>query len=116
LGKCPSPRTEILKKFIPGLGTTADDQRRQHIRLDNDHRRMKVELARELIFEKGLAVKSDRVEALLAPSSYTPTRVCVFGSYQTLVPLTNVLLECFFPSALTIQLQFFFYVRSGSTA
>jgi hypothetical protein len=83
LGKCPSPRTLIQKQYIPGLGTTADDQRRQHIRLDNDHRQRNVELAREFIFEKGLGIKSTRVEGLLESKSYTPTRVWIFLLYLT---------------------------------
>jgi hypothetical protein len=61
----------------------ADDQRREHIRLDNEHRRRKVELARKLIFERGLAIKSDRVEALLESKSYTPTRVSISSLINT---------------------------------
>ena len=75
LGACPSPRTLIQKKFISGLGTTADEQRRQHIRVDDEHRRDKVETARKMIFEKGLGVKSAGVEGLLKAESLTPTRV-----------------------------------------
>ena len=83
LGKCPSLRTLIQKQYIPALGTTADDQRCQHIRLDDDHRQNNVELARKLIFEKGLGIKSTRVEGLLDSKSYTPTRVCNFFIYFT---------------------------------
>ena len=82
LGKCPSPRTLIEKWYIQGLGTMADDQQRQHIRLDNVHRQENVELARKFIFEKGLGIKSKGVEGLLDSQSYTPTRVCIFDSYS----------------------------------
>ena len=42
---------------------------------------------------------------------------CVFVIIiLTILPLTNVLLERFFRSALSIQLQFFFNVRSRSNA
>jgi len=116
LGKCPSPRTLIQKQYIPGLGTTADDQRRQHIRLDDDHRQNNVELARKSIFEKGLGIKSTKVEGLLESKSYTPTRVWIFVSIHTLYPLTNVLLERLFPLALPIQLQFLLLVCPRSSA
>jgi hypothetical protein len=75
LAACPSPRTLIQKKYIPALGTTADEQRRQHLRIDDDHRREKVETARKFIFEKGLGVKSKNIESRLKEESYTPTRV-----------------------------------------
>jgi hypothetical protein len=66
----------IQKKYIPALGTTADEQRRMHLRIDDEHRREKVETARSFIFEKGLGVKSSKVESRLKDESYTPTRVC----------------------------------------
>ena len=81
-GKCPSPRTFIEEKYISALGSMADDQRRQHIRLDNDHRQENVKLARKFIFEKGLGIRSKGVEGLLGSTSYTPTRVCIFVSYS----------------------------------
>jgi hypothetical protein len=90
LGKFPSPRTLIQKNYIPGLGTTADDQRRQHIRLDDEHRQNNVELARKFIFEKGLGIKSKGVEGLLETKSYTPTRVWIFVSLLHPLALTNV--------------------------
>ena len=116
LGKCPSPRTLIQKQYIPGLGTMVDDQRCQHIRLDDDHRQNNVELAQKFIFEKGLGIKSKGVEGLLESKSYMPTRVCIFASIQTLNPLTKVLLECLFPSALPTQLQFLLLVCARSPA
>jgi hypothetical protein len=115
-GKFPSPRTLIEERYIQGLGTTADDQRRQHIRLDDDHRQENVELARKFIFEKGLGIKSKGVEGLLASKSYTPTRVCISFVIHTLLLLTNDLLERLLSPALQIQVQFFFFVRSRSTA
>ena len=102
LGKCPSPRTEIEKKYIPGLGTMADDQRREHIRLDDEHRQENVELARKFIFEKGLGIKSTAVEGLLESKSYTPTRVCISVFIFNLYPLTYFLVECLFSPTITI--------------
>ena len=79
----------------------ADDQRRQRIRLDNDHRQENVELARKFIFEKGLGIKSKGVEGLIGSTSYTPTRVCIFISYLYFTS-TNKYLERFLPSTLQI--------------
>ena len=106
----------IQKQYIPGLGTTADDQQRQHIRLDDDHQQNNVKLAQKFIFEKGLGIKSKGVEGLLESKSYTPTRVCIFASILTLNPLTKVQLECVFPSTLPIQLQFLLLVCARSPA
>jgi hypothetical protein len=75
LAGCPSPQTLIQKKYISALGTRADEQRRQHLRIDDEHRREKVETARRFIFEKGFSVKSTKVESLLKDESYTPSRV-----------------------------------------
>lgn len=99
LGKCPSPRTLIEKQYISGLGTRVDDQRRQHIRLDNNHRQENVELARKLIFEKGLGIKSKGVEGLLESKSYTPTRVRIFCSYSYLTSTNKSPLRAPFPFA-----------------
>lgn len=74
LAGCPSPRTLLQKKYIPALGTTADEQRRQHLRID-EIRREKVEAAQKFIFEKGFGVKSTNIESRLKEESYTSTRV-----------------------------------------
>ena len=81
LAACPSPRTLIQKKYISALGTTVDEQRCQHLRIDDECRREKVETARRFIFEKGLGVKSTKVEGLLKEESYTPTRVRFESAY-----------------------------------
>ena len=65
----------IQKKYISALGTTADEQRHQHLRIDDEDRREKVETARKFIFEKGFGVKSTKVEGHLKEDSYTPSRV-----------------------------------------
>ena len=83
LAACPSPWTLIQKKYISALGTTVDEQRRQHLRIDDERRREKVETAHRFIFEKGLGVKSTKVESLLKEESYTPTRVRFWVSRHT---------------------------------
>ena len=116
LAKCPSPTTLIQKQYIPALGTKADEQRHQHICIDDSHRRDDVDLARKLIFEKGLGIKSTKVEGLLQSKSYTPTRVWIYLFICSLYALTVVLLERLFPSTLPIQLQFLLLVCPRSFA
>jgi hypothetical protein len=52
----------MQKAHIPALGTKADDQRREHIRMDTDTRRELVEAARRLIFIQGYGITSKAVE------------------------------------------------------
>ena len=76
LGECPCPRCLVRKTDIPEMGTPRDLRKREKTsRVDNEHRRQKVERARAFIFEKGAAVNSNRVKGLLNSQSLTPTRV-----------------------------------------
>jgi hypothetical protein len=68
----------MAKEHIPALGTKADDQRREHIRMDTDTRRELVEAARRLMFIHGNSITSKAVEDRLGPQSLTPTRVCIY--------------------------------------
>ncbi|KAF8914344.1 hypothetical protein CPB84DRAFT_1630471, partial [Gymnopilus junonius] len=74
LGIMPAPRALVPKKFIPALGTKVDEQRRKHVRLDNDARRGLVEASRKLIFQHGVGITGVAVEERLQPQSLTPTR------------------------------------------
>lgn len=51
-------------------------QRRTKARYDNISRKVKVDSARALIYEKGHLVNSAQVERLLKPQSLVPTAVC----------------------------------------
>lgn len=75
LGGCPCPTCFIKKEHISGLGTTIDDQRRSHLRADNERRQAKVNRARKYIFDKGRGANSTYVNDLLQEDSWTPTRV-----------------------------------------
>ena len=48
-----------------------------NVRVDDEHLRRKVNLARKWIYEEGKGVQSAAVEALLADESLVPTLVCV---------------------------------------
>lgn len=76
------PRTLMLKKYIPALGTKVDMQRRQHIRTDNEIRRALVESARKLIFIHGIGINGAQVEARLKEQSLTPTRVIIYFNFS----------------------------------
>lgn len=75
LGRCPCPRCEIQKVHVGGLGTTVDQQRRNHERTDTLSRIGRIDLARKFIFEKGAGVTSTRVENILKERSEVPTHV-----------------------------------------
>ena len=78
LSKCPCPRCLILKSRIPRMGSKSDTRDRlKLVRVDSESRRQKVELARKLLFEKGINVTSVRIKNLLDEQSLTPTRVCL---------------------------------------
>jgi hypothetical protein len=67
------------------LGTTNDRKRREKLaRVDNEHRRDTVELARKWIYEKGVNVKSQSIKDLLGSKGWTPTRVRSFGLHETI--------------------------------
>jgi hypothetical protein len=51
--------------------------RQKLVRVDSETRRNKVELARTLIFQKGLVITSDRIKDILDGGSLTLTQVRV---------------------------------------
>jgi hypothetical protein len=69
LAACPCPICWIKKIFIPGLGTTADEHRRGHVRLDDFNRKRIMALVIKFIFELGRALTGVDVEGLLQPQS-----------------------------------------------
>uniref|UniRef100_A0A8H7XVD3 Uncharacterized protein n=1 Tax=Psilocybe cubensis TaxID=181762 RepID=A0A8H7XVD3_PSICU len=74
LAKCVCPRCLIQKRWVSGLGTHVDGQRRSHIRLDTQQRRDRIEITRKWIYVHGRGVKSTRVEDILQDTSAVPTR------------------------------------------
>jgi hypothetical protein len=63
--------------YISCLGTKVDEQRRQHIRLDDDTRRELIKASRKLIFVHGVGITGAKVEERLQPQSLTPTMVII---------------------------------------
>jgi hypothetical protein len=52
-----------------------DEQRRQHVRMDDNRRRELVEASRRLIFQHGVGITSAKFEERLQEQSLTPTHV-----------------------------------------
>jgi hypothetical protein len=78
LSTCPCLQCLALKSKIHRLGMKSDIRDRQKlVRVDSETRRNKVELARTLIFQKGLVITSDRIKDILDGGSLTLTRVRV---------------------------------------
>jgi hypothetical protein len=78
LGNCPCPRCLITKDQIHEIGMKRDKQRREKLsRVDSDRRKRTIELARKLIFDKGIRPGSKFVTKLLDENSLTPNRVCI---------------------------------------
>lgn len=76
LARCPCPRCLILKSKISLIGSKTDTKMRLIlVRKDSEDRREKVEQARALMFEKGIAITSVKIERILKPQSLTLTRV-----------------------------------------
>ena len=46
-------------------------------RMDNENRRYDIEVARKMMFEKGINISSIKVDRVLGPTSAVPTRVCI---------------------------------------
>lgn len=75
-GVCPCPRCRMPKEEFRDLGTRSDmDRRKTLIREDDDNRKRKIGIAREIIYDKRYAVGNNNVEQLLKPDSLVPTLV-----------------------------------------
>lgn len=76
LGNCPCPRCRILKEAIRNVGSAEDmASRSTSQRVDNPARQGIIAKARRLIYGKGLAVKTPKVEKILFAESWVPTMV-----------------------------------------
>lgn len=86
LSKCACARCLVLKSKFPLLGSKRDMQDRLKLkRVDDQNRRDAIELARKLIFEKGVSLGSKQIADILGSKSLVPTRVSlnkVFHSYS----------------------------------
>ena len=76
LALCPCPRCLLLKSRISLISSKTDHQQRfKLMRVDSHARRVKIELARRLLFEQGVNITSKRIDTLLQSQSLVPTRV-----------------------------------------
>jgi len=76
LGYCPCPRCLIPLSLVPNMGKPRDMKQRKVLAcVDNEERRYKVELARDIIYNKHYVVNSQAVEAILKSQSLVPNIV-----------------------------------------
>jgi len=76
LGSCPCPRCLIQLSCVHNMGKAQDMKQRETLaRVDDENRRRKVAMAREIIYQKNYAVGNDAVESLLQGQSLVPTTV-----------------------------------------
>lgn len=102
-GHCPCPRCLIPVERIPNVGMTLDmKQRKTLAREDNAARKHKVDLAREIIYEKKYAVNSKAVDAFLKAQSLVPTLVSTLVNIQGngLINSTECIFKSTWPSGI----------------
>jgi hypothetical protein len=58
------------------MGTRADEQRRSHVRDDDNWLRSAIFQTREWIFVKGIGVTGKWIQDVLGPTSLLPIQVC----------------------------------------
>jgi hypothetical protein len=75
-------------------------QRKTLARVDNDARRTKIEIAREVIYKRNYAVDSKTLDPILKPQSLVPTSVS-FGRVCVLMLGLISVIECIFKEART---------------
>jgi hypothetical protein len=75
-GYCPCPRCLIPLERVQNMGMARDMRQRITLaRVDDDVRRRKVGVARDIIYGKNYAVDSAPVEAILKEESLVPSSV-----------------------------------------
>jgi hypothetical protein len=75
-GHCACPRCLIPLERVRNLGMALDmKQRKTLARVDDEARRRKIDIAREIIYQKNYAVNSKAVETILKEQSLAPASV-----------------------------------------
>jgi hypothetical protein len=78
LAKCMCPRCLSLKSKITQVASKMDMRKRVKLeRKDTEARRYDIEVARKMLFEKGINITSVKMDRVLDSTSAVPTRVCV---------------------------------------
>jgi hypothetical protein len=62
-------------------------QRKTHARIDDEARRRKVDLAREIVYQKNYSVDTPAVEALLREESLVPSLVSFYEVFSITKPI-----------------------------
>ena len=76
LGRCPCTRCTIPLKQTHRLGMVSDRKNRVRLaRVDDENRRDTVAKARAWMYKSHYSISNERVENLLGPLSFVPTRV-----------------------------------------
>lgn len=72
--RCLSPKSKITQ-----VGSKMDMRNRVKLmRVDSEARRYDIEVARKMLFEKGINISSTKIDRILSPTSAVPTRVCAY--------------------------------------
>ncbi|PCH39218.1 hypothetical protein WOLCODRAFT_86414 [Wolfiporia cocos MD-104 SS10] len=74
LAQCPCPRCLIQKADISEMGTPADMERRNILRVDTTAIQNLIDGARRSVFRKGFALNSKKITKILDPKSLVTTR------------------------------------------
>jgi len=89
-GGCPCPRCLIPLTKVQNLGQVQDRKDQQSLAcVDDGFRKRNVEMARDLIYEKGYVVNSVLVDRILKSQSLTPTTVSIKEFYVNQQRLTR---------------------------
>lgn len=109
MGGCPCPRCLIPLDRVQNLGMALDMMQRKTLsRKDDEAKRHKVQVAREIIYNENYAVDSQKVETLLKQQSLTPTAVCIDMKYTAKRTETNTVTECLLSAVSSTGLRHFF--------
>jgi hypothetical protein len=86
------------------MGTRADEQRRSHVRSDDNQLRQAISKAREYIFVRGMGVTGKWVRQVLGERSFMPIQVCWSPCHKQVHRLIPERVECIFDTALRTRI------------
>ena len=101
LAKCPCPACLVKKEDMPNMGTVNDMKfRERNQRKDDQPVHYDIASARRKIFEDGAAPEGKTVEAILGPTSITPSRVRCQDIWDICCRLTSLCIRVHSPPSL----------------
>lgn len=111
MGLCPCPRCLIAKAAIPKLGTVRDFRDRiRWARHDDIRYRTKIDIARNIIYNKGFSLTGSALQNVLKTESLVPTRVRL--SHITIIGVLMVHSECLLGRLVVSWIRFLSYASS----